>query len=111
MVIKGLWVFTGDAVACKWKSIDPLRDPNEHTNFGVVEDVAFAVHPKTGKIESGFALRDTRTGEVEGYAESMIVSLEFLNSLRGQVDVREFPKTFGQKRIFIPDEKTVRDFA
>lgn len=109
VVVNGLWVFTGDKLACKWKSIDPLKDPGEHTNIGTVVQTGYAVHPKTGRIESGFALRDITTDVVDGYAESMIVHLGFLQGLRGQVQNRAFPKVFGQGSIIIPDRGALRD--
>ena len=111
VVVNGLWVFTGDKLACKWKSINPLKDPGEHMNIGIVVETGFAKHPKTGKIEAGFALRDIMTDVVDGYAESMIVHLGFLQGLRGQVEKREFPKVFGQRSIIIPDRDALRDRA
>lgn len=106
VVINGVWVFTGDALQCLWKSIDRLKDSNQHTNMGIVVETGYAHHPKTGKIEAGFVLQDTVTKGVEGYAESMIIHLGFFNSPRGQVETREFPQVLGQKRIILPD--TVR---
>lgn len=109
VVVNGLWVFVGDQVYCKWKSINTLKDPDEHTNSGEVVGVGYARHPTTGKIESGLAIKDILTGNVDGYAESMITYLDFFKGLRGQVDSREFPKVFGQRRIIIPDAAHIRN--